>query len=223
MSEAGASTQVIRFGMFEANPRTGELRRKGLKVRLQDQPFQVLAMLLDRAGELVTREELRLKLWPDSVFVDFDHGLNKAVNKIRRALGESADNPRFVETLPRRGYRFIAAIEGVDRRPETARAGAFRVIWDSRTIVLAAGDNVIGRDEGAAVRIDSSTVSRRHARIRITGECASLEDLASKNGTFVGERRLDGPWSLKDGDEIRVGSARMVFRAAGTSGSTETR
>ena len=222
VNDVGAPARVIRFGMFEADPTTGELRRKGLRVRLQEQPFQVLTMLLERAGHLVTREELRQKLWADSVFVDFDHGLNKAVNKIRRALGESADNPRFVETLPRRGYRFIAPVEGFDRPPATARAGVFRVIWDSRTIVLSEGDNVIGRDESAAIRVDSFTVSRRHARIQVTSEGARLEDLGSKNGTYVGDQRIDEPSSLKDGDEIRVGSARMVFRIAAASGSTQT-
>jgi len=91
--------------------RSGELRRKGLRVRLQEQPFQVLLMLTERAGEVVTREELRLKLWPSDTFVDFDHGLNTAINKLRDALGDSAANPRFIETLPRRGYRFVAPVE----------------------------------------------------------------------------------------------------------------
>jgi Tol biopolymer transport system component/DNA-binding winged helix-turn-helix (wHTH) protein len=99
---------VIRFGIFEVDIRAGELRRKGVKVRLQEQPFQVLAMLLERPGELVTREELRSRLWPADTFVDFDHGLNAAVKRLRDALGDSADSPRFVETLARRGYRFLA-------------------------------------------------------------------------------------------------------------------
>jgi TolB-like protein/DNA-binding winged helix-turn-helix (wHTH) protein/Tfp pilus assembly protein PilF len=98
----------IRFGVFEVDLRAGELRRKGLQVKLQEQPFRVLAMLLDHAGEVVTREELQTKLWPADTIVDFDHGLNKAINKVRKALGDSAENPRFVETVGRRGYRFIA-------------------------------------------------------------------------------------------------------------------
>ncbi len=100
----------IRFGAFEVDVRAGELRRKGLKVKLQEQPFQVLAMLLEHVGEVVTREELHKKLWPADTTVDFDHGLNKAINKIRKALGDSAENPRFVETVARRGYRFIAEV-----------------------------------------------------------------------------------------------------------------
>jgi Tol biopolymer transport system component/DNA-binding winged helix-turn-helix (wHTH) protein len=101
---------VIRFGIFEADFRAGELRRNGAKIRLQEQPLQVLALLLAKPGELVTREELQSKLWPADTFVDFEHGLNAAVKRLRDALGDSADNPRFIETLARRGYRFIAPV-----------------------------------------------------------------------------------------------------------------
>src|ERR1700726_1615111 len=101
-------SNIVRFGIFEANLETGELRRNGARVKLQDQPFQLLALLLARPGEIVTREELRSQLWSDDTFVDFDHGLNAAIKRLRDALGDSADNPRFVETLSRRGYRFVA-------------------------------------------------------------------------------------------------------------------
>src|SRR4029077_5739428 len=99
--------KLIRFGVFELDRRSGELRRKGAKIRLQEQPFQVLSLLVERSGEVVTREELRDKLWPADTFVDFDHGLNAAIKRLRDALGDSAENPRFVETVTRRGYRFI--------------------------------------------------------------------------------------------------------------------
>ena len=105
------------FGVFELDLRTAELRKRGLRVRLQEQPFQVLAMLLERAGQVVGREELQKKLWPADTFVDFDHGLNKAINKIREALGDSAESPRFVETVARRGYRFIADVRVADAAP----------------------------------------------------------------------------------------------------------
>ena len=109
---------VINFGIFEADLRAGELRRHGVKIRLQEQPFQVLATLLERRGEIVTREELRSRLWPADTFVDFDHGLNAAVKRLRDALGDSAENPRFIETLARRGYRLLAPVNGAAR--ETA-------------------------------------------------------------------------------------------------------
>jgi len=102
----------VQFGPFEADFVTGELRRDGQKIPLQDKPFQILALLLRRPGELVTREELRSRLWPADTFVDFEHGLNTAVKKLRQALDDSADTPRFVETLPRRGYRFVGAVDG---------------------------------------------------------------------------------------------------------------
>src|SRR5246127_3326186 len=101
----------IRFGVFEADLDGGELRKHGLRLKLSDQPFQILAMLLARPGEIVSREELRELLWPSDTFVDFDHGLNNAVMKLREVLGDSSEHPRFIETLPRRGYRFIAPVE----------------------------------------------------------------------------------------------------------------
>ena len=104
-------TRIARFGVFELDLSTGELRKSGVKLRLQGQPIQVLTLLLDRAGEVVTREELRQKLWAADTFVDFDHSLNTAINKVREALGDSAASPRFVETLARRGYRFIAPVQ----------------------------------------------------------------------------------------------------------------
>jgi cholera toxin transcriptional activator len=106
-----SQSRLARFGVFELDLSAGELRKNGVKLRLQDQPFQVLALLLDRAGEVVTREELQQKLWPSDTFVDFDHSLNTAINKVREALGDSASSPRYVETLARRGYRFIAPVQ----------------------------------------------------------------------------------------------------------------
>lgn len=104
------NNRPTRFGVFELDLSAGELRKNGAKLRLQGQPFQVLALLLERAGEVVTREELQQKLWPSDTFVDFDHSLNTAINKVREALGDSASSPRYVETLARRGYRFIAPV-----------------------------------------------------------------------------------------------------------------
>jgi len=105
------SARRYRFGVFEADAATGELRRQGLRVKLHAQPFQVLMMLLERPGELLTREEIARELWAEGTFVDSEHGLNSAINRIREALGDSASSPRFVETLARRGYRFLAPVE----------------------------------------------------------------------------------------------------------------
>jgi len=116
------NARVARFGLFELDLSAGELRKGGVKLRLQGQPFQVLALLLERAGDVVTREELQQKLWPCDTFVDFDHSLNTAINKVREALGDSASSPRYVETLARRGYRFIAPVQAPDRAAAPAEA-----------------------------------------------------------------------------------------------------
>jgi Tol biopolymer transport system component/DNA-binding winged helix-turn-helix (wHTH) protein len=110
--------RVLRFGVFEVDLQAGELRKSGLKIKLQEQPFQVLGILLERPGEIVTREELRERLWPADTFVDFDHSMNSAVKKVREALGDQPENPRFVETLHRRGYRFIAPVDGQASAPQ---------------------------------------------------------------------------------------------------------
>jgi len=112
MEKTAFQTHVVRFGYFELDLRAGELRKQGIKIRLQDQPFQVLAMLIERPDQIVTREELRSKLWPADTFVDFDHSLNRAINKLREALDDSVETPHFIETLPKRGYRFLAPIDG---------------------------------------------------------------------------------------------------------------
>jgi cholera toxin transcriptional activator len=108
---AEGAKRIFRFGVFEVEAATGELRKSGVRLRLQDQPFQVLILLIERAGEIVTREELRQTLWPADTFVDFDHSLNTIINKLREVLGDSASSPRFIETLAKRGYRFLPAVE----------------------------------------------------------------------------------------------------------------
>src|ERR1700728_1481534 len=104
-------SRTIRFGAFEADLHSGEVRKSGNRIKLQDQPFKVLQILLERPGELVTRDELQSRIWPDASFGDFDHAVNIAVGKLRAALGDSAENPSFIETVPRRGYRFVAMLD----------------------------------------------------------------------------------------------------------------
>jgi DNA-binding winged helix-turn-helix (wHTH) protein len=117
--EFPSSVLSVRFGVFEVDVRAGELRKKGIRIRLQGQPFLLLITLLKQQGEVVTREELRRTLWPQDTFVDFDHSRGTAINKLREVLGDSAANPRFVETLPRRGYRFIAPVVVVGENEDT--------------------------------------------------------------------------------------------------------
>ena len=115
MSESSAlGPRLIRFGVFELDLHAAELRKAGARLNLPTQSFQVLALLLERPGDLVTREELRQRLWPNGTFVDFEHGLNAVINRLRDTLGDSADRPRLIETVPRRGYRFIGSIDRPD-------------------------------------------------------------------------------------------------------------
>src|SRR5215472_10018486 len=116
------SESNVRFGPFELDLRRGELRKEGRRIRLQEQPFQILRMLLDSPGEVVSREEIRNRLWPDETVVEFDHSINAAVSRLRDALRDSADNPRYVKTLARQGYRFIGEIERVERPPSAETA-----------------------------------------------------------------------------------------------------
>src|SRR5690349_14851305 len=125
--------RLYRFGLYEADPRSGELRKNGVKQKIQGQPFEVLIALLERPNEIVTRDDLRARLWPEDTFVDFDHSLNTAINKVRDVLGDTASNPRFLETLPKRGYRFIAPVQpqdfsdrhaSPDKPPDTAKIHA---------------------------------------------------------------------------------------------------
>src|ERR1700757_1331080 len=113
-------SRIVRFGTFEADLSRHELRKSGVRIKLHGQPFEVLAMLLERPGETVPREVLQQRLWPTDTFVDFGHGVNTAINRLREALGDSAENPRFIETVPRRGYRFIGPIEVPQTTPPAA-------------------------------------------------------------------------------------------------------
>src|SRR5262250_570626 len=127
MSLNNTSSTLLRFGVFEADLRAGELRKQGKRIKLQEQPFHVLTVLLQRPGEVVTREELRNHNWSPDTFVDFDNSLNTAINKLREALGDSADNPRFIETLPRRGYRFIAPINSNVQKESSALSRKLKI------------------------------------------------------------------------------------------------
>src|SRR5271155_286595 len=123
-STSGGNSRRVAFDRFELDPRSGELRKDGRRIRLQAQPFQLLALLIENAGEVVTRDEVCRALWQTDTFVDFDHSVAAAVNKIREALGDSAENPRFVETLPRKGYRFVGQVRRALPRPAPSDANA---------------------------------------------------------------------------------------------------
>jgi len=136
MSEQIQLPTVLRFGIFEIDIRAGELRRSGVKLKLQEQPFQVLCALLEHPGEVVTREDLRSRLWPVDTFVDFNHGLNAAIKRLRDVLGDSAENPRFVETVARRGYRFIG-IREIPAAAPLAQPARWQWLSSIRNVIAA--------------------------------------------------------------------------------------
>ena len=217
----------MRFGPFELDLETAELRRSGLKLRLQEQSFRVLAALVRRPGELVSRDELRLALWPDRVFVDQEHGLNIAVAKLRRVLGDPAESPRYVETLERRGYRFAAPVEPVTSpaarlsSSEKSPPRLVRIVWGRRSIALSEGVHLVGRDPSSEIWVDSPQVSRRHASITVDESSVTVEDLGSRNGTLVGGEPIAAPRVVGDGDVVTVGPARLVVRTDSPSGTTQ--
>src|SRR6202171_3346083 len=139
MSRESRPPVLLRFGIFEVDVRSREVRKQGVRIKLQEQPFHVLRVLLQRPGEVVTREELRNQNWPPDTFVDFDNSLNTAINKLREALGDSADSPRFIETLPRRGYRFIAQVTSTSGTGTAFGAGASAPTQRSKITLLGVG------------------------------------------------------------------------------------
>ena len=166
MGQPQNSAEIVAFGIYEANLRTGELRRSGLKVKLQEKPFQILSILLEKRGDLVTRDELRERLWPSDTFVDFDHGLNTAVNKLREVLGDSASNPRFIETLPRRGYRFIGEVRQDNSTAPLAEQRVGELEQATNGIVVTSSTPA-GKDIELAVEKSPSTTLPSAPRVLI--------------------------------------------------------
>ena len=200
--------------VFDSNTR--EVVREGRPVPLSPKAFALLELLVRRRPDAVSKDEIHEHLWPN-VFVS-PANLANLVVELRAALGDNARKPRFLRTVSRFGYAFAADPVGA---PDGApRPFACRLVWGPREIALDASENVIGRDSAAVVWIDDSSVSRRHARITLDDKGATIEDLGSKNGTFVRGRRIEKPARLGDRDAIKIGPARLVFRLLKKTGST---
>src|SRR5437879_3377831 len=195
------SRSILRFGVFEVDVCAGELRKQGVRIKLQEQPFHVLTVLLQRPDEVVTREELRSENWPADTFVDFDNSLNTAINKLREALGDSADNPRFIETLPRRGYRFIAPVTGVDGTTRGTATGA-SVPWrpSNRKIVVTAAIAVLAAGIAGGLLFWRA----RQARRLTEKDTIVLGDFANSTGDAV----FDG--TLREGLSVELGQSPFL-------------
>jgi DNA-binding winged helix-turn-helix (wHTH) protein len=212
---------IYRFGEFAVDVRTRRLLRNEQELHLSPKAFELLVMLIENRAQALSKAELQQKLWPSTYVLETN--LAGLVAEIRHVLGDPADDPLYIRTMHRFGYWFVGTVS-----EQGAQAGALPaharhwVIWETRQIPLNAGENILGRAPDAAVWIDAPGVSRHHARIRLEGGDATLEDLGSKNGTYLGGQLVTAPSALSDGDQIRLGSVVVTFRIPPPAGATET-
>jgi DNA-binding winged helix-turn-helix (wHTH) protein len=213
---------ALAFGDFSLDLESRQLLRSGKAVRLSPKALQLLELLVAERPRALAKAEIRDRLWPRT-FVS-ESSLTGLVATLRRALGDSARDPRYLRTVHGLGYAFCGVVtEDPPRRKSPARRGLhFRLTWEGGDVSLAEGENVLGRVEEAAAWIESASVSRRHARILVSDGKARLEDLGSKNGTFLNGRKITSAVALADADEIRLGVVPTTFRVVGGATSTRT-
>jgi DNA-binding winged helix-turn-helix (wHTH) protein len=213
----------VRFGQCVLDRDTWELSVEGRPVHLSPKGLKFLDLLLTNRPRALSKEEIHQKLWPDT-FVS-DGTLTSLLAEVRSAIGDGGREPGFIRTVHRHGYAFSGPAEEVreeGQRPRPLARFAYRLYAGPREIALEEGENILGRDPAAVIFIDHASVSRRHARITVSGGGATIEDLGSKNGTKVGGRAISGVAPLADSDEIRLGSVPLTFRVFPLSGSTTT-
>jgi DNA-binding winged helix-turn-helix (wHTH) protein len=175
---------ILQFGTYELHLRAGELFKGGTKIRLQQQPFQVLSILLEQAGEVVTRDELQKRVWPAETFVDFDHGLNTAIKKLRQALSDDPDSPRYIETLPRRGYRFIAPVQG--SAPAVAPASALPVPLEAKSDLVGRVVKMHGEPGANYVLVPVDEVGLKELdRLRAANDDLGISLMAAEKRVLV--------------------------------------
>ena len=209
----------LRLGAVTFDSESRQLLRGAAEIHLSPKAFDLLSTLIEARPRVLTKIELHQRLWPDT-FVS-DTNLASLVAEIREALGDNARQPRFVRTAHRVGYAFCGDDQAAPASSTAASSDFCWLLRDGRRLGLQAGDNILGRELEDGIRLDSPTVSRRHARISVMDDGAVLEDLGSKNGTFVQGQSVTAQIPLADGDEIRVGSVVLRFRrASGSSTAT---
>ena len=211
----------VRFGRFVLDPDTRELLRGDARVPLSPKAFDLLSILVADRPKAISKSDLQERLWPATFVVE--KNLANLVSEIREAIGDDPSNPRFIRTVHRFGYAFRETVPRAETgRPRAAAESPSALNWVNGRVTLDEGEHVLGRDPDAEIFLNSPGVSRRHALIRISAGGATIEDLGSKNGTFVGDQRVDGSRSLGDGDIIGVGSVKLTLRVLQTPSSTET-
>lgn len=212
---------AVQFGPFSLDETTRQLSRAKEPLRLSPKAFDLLAFLLRERPAAISKARIHQRLWPDTFVTDGNVAV--LVTEIRHALGDDGHRQEYIRTVPRFGYAFTAAAIELDGERHLAAAEvSCWLAWDVRRLPLLAGENVIGRDPSLALRIDAMGVSRRHAMIVVEEHRVTLDDLASKNGTFADDVRVTAPVALSDGMEIRFGPVAVRFRQSAGSGSTQT-
>jgi DNA-binding winged helix-turn-helix (wHTH) protein len=204
--------EEFRVGRWAVDPVAGELRDGDRIVRLRPKAMALLVALAARPGKLLSKSALLDTVWPDVVVGEAS--VSGLISELRHALGDTPRAPTYIETIPRRGYRLVADVSGLEpvRMPAAGSSSRFWLVGHELEVVLVEGQNVVGRAPDADLRIPSTKVSRHHARIVVDGDSAMIEDLGSKNGTFVGARRVEAPTPLSHGDEIRLGQMAATLR-----------
>jgi DNA-binding winged helix-turn-helix (wHTH) protein len=204
----------IRFGPFTLDSETRQLLRDASEIRLSPKAFDLLCVLVERRPRVVYKAELHDRIWPGTFVVDTN--LNVLIGEVRRALSDTPRQSRYIRTVHRIGYAFCEAATVSEDAAATLSPRLTRcwLVWNDRTFLLAAGENIVGRDPDCDIWLDASGVSRHHARIQIVSASADalLDDLASTNGTLLRGARVEGPEGLKDGDDIQIGSVTLTFR-----------
>jgi DNA-binding winged helix-turn-helix (wHTH) protein len=212
---------TIRFGPFALDFDTRQLTRDSNAVHLTPKAFELLATLIQERPKALSKAVLQERLWPDTFVAEAN--LSNLIAEVREALGDDARRPQFLRTVHGFGYAFSAsATVSPESHAAVEEQPTCWLEWDRRRFPLPLGEHIIGRDPDAQVRLDQPTVSRRHARLIVTVDGASLEDFDSKNGTFRGTERVTSPIHLVDGDAIRVGSLLVTFHVRSPFGSTDT-
>jgi DNA-binding winged helix-turn-helix (wHTH) protein len=211
----------VHFGPFVLDSESRELLRAGRPVALSPKAFDLLSILVASGRKAISKGELQERLWPATFVVE--KNLANLVGEIRDALGDNPSNPRFIRTVHRFGYAFRETAGSAETGRPAGRGGvSFRITWVSGRVTLDKGEHVLGRDPNVEIYLEGPGVSRRHALIKIAAVGATIEDLGSKNGTLVGDQRVNGSRSIGDGDVITVGSVKLTVRALQTPNSTET-
>ncbi len=213
---------TFRFGTFILDTDCRALTRDGRNVAISPKAFKLLQVLLEGRPRAIPKAELHQKLWPDTIVSEVN--LPTLIAEIRQATGDDARAPEFIRTVYGYGYAFSGNAVTLRKEGDRSAHGdqVFRLLWGQREVALGDGENILGRGNDSLVWIDSKSVSRRHARVHIDMGLATLEDLGSKNGTFVNGIRLAQPIALRDGDELRIGTVPMTMKIAAKPHTSET-